>query len=237
MRFSWWLANLVGACLVLLLSACAAPRAERPSDIISVSTANQELALLPVKGRAPKTGYSRDNFGESWIDLDRNGCDTRNDILSRDLEKPVVDENCKVQSGTLTDPYSGKVIGFIRGEKTSAEVQIDHVVSLSNSWQTGAQQLSASERLAFANDPKNLMAVDGPTNSAKGDGDAATWLPPRKAGRCAYIARQISVKAKYALWVTSAEKSAMLRVLAECPTTPSGSTTPRELKTPTFRPS
>jgi hypothetical protein len=83
--------------------------------------------------------------------------------------------------------------------------------------QTGAQQLTRAERIDLANDPLELLAVDGPTNEAKGDGDAATWLPPNKKFRCAYVARQVAVKAKYHLWVTVAEKAAINRLLDSCP--------------------
>ena len=183
-------------------------------------TAEQALDSLAVKGRAPKTGYARDQFGQRWADVNRNGCDTRNDILKRDLSSVVFKaktNNCVVLSGTLIDPYSGKTINFVRGNITSMAVQIDHVVALSNAWQTGAFKLSIETRTQFANDPLNLLAVDGPLNEQKGDGDAATWLPPLKSFRCKYVARQIAVKAKYGLWVTPPEKSAMKSILAKCP--------------------
>ena len=187
----------------------------------SAMTAIDALNQLPVKGRAPKTGYSREAFGQAWSDVDRNGCDTRNDILKRDLKNVVFKpgtRNCVVISGQLQDPYSGTLMDFIRGETTSALIQIDHVVALSNAWQTGAFQLSLKTRTSLANDPLNLLAVKGTLNSQKGDGDAATWLPPNKSYRCEYVARQISVKRKYGLWVTSPEKEEMLRILAKCPT-------------------
>ena len=191
------------------------------SAATAISDALTTLEKIPVKGRAPKTGYSRNQFGPQWSDVDRNGCDTRNDILKRDLTAIVVREktrNCVIESGILEDPYSGEKIEFQRGEKTSALVQIDHVVALSNAWQTGIFQATTKVRTAFANDPLNLMAVKGSLNSQKGDGDAATWLPPNKAFRCTYVARQINVKFKYGLWVTKAEKEAMARILqsAEC---------------------
>jgi hypothetical protein len=179
------------------------------------------LETVPVKGRAAKTGYSRDMFGQSWADVDRNGCDTRNDILKRDLTSIVYKSrtrDCVVLSGTLSDRYSGESINFVRGNVTSMEVQIDHVVALSNAWQTGAFQLTLAQRTALANDPLNLFAVKGRLNSQKGDGDAATWLPPLKNFRCAYVAQQIAVKAKYSLWVVAPEKAAMLNILAKCPT-------------------
>ena len=180
----------------------------------------QVLSTLPVKGRAPKTDYSRDQFGQAWADVDRNGCDTRNDVLRRDVTAAALKpgtRGCVVLSGVLKDPYTGKLINFVRGASTSSAVQIDHVVALSDAWQKGAQRLSPARRLAFANDPLNLLAVDGPANLRKSDSDAATWLPPDKAYRCAYVARQISVKASYALWVTAAEHDAMARILGDCP--------------------
>lgn len=175
---------------------------------------------LPVKGRAPKTGYDRDLFGSGWVDVDRNGCDTRNDILARDLtalETKPGTGGCVVLRGRLVDPYGGESIAFVRGNATSTAVQIDHVVALSDAWQKGAQGWDAGVRVAFANDPLNLLAVDGPLNASKGDGDTATWLPPRKEIRCAYVARQVAVKAKYGAWVTQAERDAMVRVLSACP--------------------
>lgn len=186
-------------------------------------SALEALAQLPVKGRAPRTGYDRDLFGQRWADVDRNGCDQRNDILNRDLTDRTHREGtrgCVVTSGVLIDPFTGTRIDFVRGNDTSTAVQIDHVVALSDAWQKGAQQLSGEERRGFANDPLNLLAVDGPTNQAKSDGDAATWLPPRKAFRCEYVAIQIAVKQRYGLWITAAERDAMARVLVSCPQQP-----------------
>lgn len=185
------------------------------------TSATDVLARLAVKGRAPKTGYSRDQFGQVWADIDRNGCDTRNDIMKRDLTDLVFKagtRDCLVISGTLIDRYSGETINFVRGNGTSMEVQIDHVVALSNAWQTGAFKLSVVQRTALANDPLNLFAVKGKLNSQKSDGDAATWLPPLKSFRCAYVSQQIAVKAKYGLWVTPPEKAAMVSILSKCVT-------------------
>ncbi len=202
------------------VSGIAAPaQAIRFSEATEV-TASSVLSSLPVKGRAAKTGYSRSQFGQAWADVDRNGCDTRNDMLKRDLtnvEFKVKTRDCVVLSGVLLDRYSGETINFVRGNVTSMEVQIDHVVALSNAWQTGAFKLTLMQRTAFANDPMNLFAVKGRLNSQKGDGDAATWLPPLKSFRCTYVAQQIAVKAKYSLWVTAPEKEAMTRILAACP--------------------
>ena len=175
------------------------------------------LNKLPGKGRAPKTGYTREQFPH-WKDPDKNGCDSRNDILKRDLTKVIFKEgtnNCKVISGTLLDPYSNKIIAFDLN-KSSSTIDIDHVVALSNAWQTGAFQLTLDQRTNFANDPLNLLAVDFKLNRQKGDGDAATWLPPYKSYRCTYVARQVSVKAKYKLWVTAPEKTAIANLLKSC---------------------
>ena len=188
--------------------------------IASQIRAEDALKELETKGRAPKTGYDRDLFGTPWSDLDRNGCDTRNDILERDLVAAGLvrdGDRCTIVTGVLIDPYSGERIEFVRGRVSSLAVQIDHVVSLSNAWQTGAFRWTSERLREFANDPLNLLAVKGSLNSQKGDGDAATWLPPRKGFRCLYVARQIAVKKRYALWVTKPERAAMKRILARCP--------------------
>ena len=187
-------------------------------------SAAEALETLEVKGRASKTDYSRMQFGNGWTSV--AGCDTRNTILYRDMPDAKTDENCRVISGTLHDPYTDETISFVRGAETSQLVQIDHVVALSNAWQTGAQGLTETNRIALANDPLNLLAVDGAANQQKSDGDAATWLPSNKPFRCQYVARQIAVKRKYHLWVTSAEKQAITRVLSACP----GQMLPTEIK-------
>ena len=181
----------------------------------TTSAASVALKSLTIKGRAPKTAYSRAQFGAGWTTT--GGCDTRNVILRRDLTGISPDKGCIVISGSLADPYTGRTIRFLRGASTSSDVQIDHVVALSNAWQTGAQQLSQDRRIELANDSLELLAVDGPTNIQKSDGDAATWLPPNKAYRCQYVARQIAVKLKYQLWLTAAESETMATTLQTCP--------------------
>ncbi|MDB5161546.1 MAG: uncharacterized protein JWM52_54 [Candidatus Saccharibacteria bacterium] len=185
-----------------------------PSAIPSGSgMASTTLETLVVKGRAATTGYTRDQFGSGWSTVD--GCDTRNIILNRDLQNPVLDEECRVVSGTLNDVYTAKVINFTKED--SSTIQIDHVIALSDAWQKGAQQLTRQMRVQLANDPLELIAVDGASNQEKGDGDAATWLPSNISFRCQYVARQIAVKQKYTLWVTGAEKQAMKDILNTCP--------------------
>lgn len=177
------------------------------------------LRTLEVKGRAAMTGYDRAMYGHAWMDTDRNGCDTRNDMLAAQLYDLVVEPNgCVVTAGVLDDPYTATRIDFYRGHGTL--VDIDHVVSLSNAWVTGAAYWTMQQRAAFANDPLNLLAVDAHANRQKSDGDAATWLPSNKAYRCEFVARQVAVKHKYALWVTPPEAAAIERILGACPDQP-----------------
>ena len=198
--------------LALMLFAPSSAVAAEPPTAISV------LNKLEVKGRAAKTGYTRSQFPH-WSDLDRNGCDSRNDILKRDLKVIIFKDgtrDCKVISGELVDPFSGKKLQFNLNTAAS-NIDIDHIVALSNAWQTGAAYFDKDARSSIANDPLNLLAVDASLNRQKGDGDAATWLPPLKTFRCEYVARQVAVKFKYKLWVTAPEKKAISNILAKCP--------------------
>lgn len=200
---------------ILIAGAMALPLSPAQA---ATEKASNVLETLAVKGRAPKTGYDRDGLFGSWADPDRNGCDARNDILARDLTNKVIDSNrCKVLSGNLTDPYSGIQISFVQGRGTSNLVPIDHIVAVSDAWQKGAFKWDSVKRVNFYNDPLNLQATQMRLNSQKGDGDAATWLPPLKSYRCTYVARQVAVKAKYSIWITTAEKAAMKAILAKCP--------------------
>lgn len=182
----------------------------------SVILANEALGKLAVKAAVSREGYSREQFGNGWSEL--NGCDMRNLVLKRDLQQTTLDiDNCTVLSGVLQqDPYTGQTINFKRGRDTSSAVQIDHVVALADAWTKGAQQLPADKRRQFANDPLNLLAADGPANMQKGASDAAQWLP-RAEFSCRYVARQIAVKVAYQLWVTQTEYNAMNRTLGSCP--------------------
>lgn len=191
------------------------PSPEAPTPV--ASPALSALASVAIKGRAPKTGYERDLFATDW---DYSfGCDTRNKILRRDFSEFVLrsGSSCIIETGVLQDPYTGEAISFQRGVGTSNAVQIDHVVSLSDAWQKGAQQLTGDQRYALYNDPLNLLAVSGPANSQKSDSDAASWLPANKGFRCAFVARQVAVKLSYNLWMTQAEFDTIANILSECP--------------------
>jgi hypothetical protein len=197
--------------------AVPAPTAPTATQAAAAAHARDLLAALPVKGPAPATGYDRTgDFGSAWLDVDRNGCDTRNDVLARDLTDVVRSGPCRVLAGELVSPYTGATIDFVRGKTTSTKVQIDHVVALENVWRTGGQQLNQDEREALANDPENLFAVDQHSNAQKRSGDAATWLPANTAFRCTYVEHQVAVKTTYRLWVVPAERAAIERVLARC---------------------
>lgn len=177
--------------------------------------AKDVLESLAVKEKDESQKYYRKLFYDDWA-TDKNGCSTREVILKRDL-KDVVLNACKVMSGTLDDPYTGKIVNFVRGQNSSSAVQIDHVVALSNAWTTGANQFDEKKRHELSQDPLNLLAVEGSANQEKSDQDAASWLPINKSFQCQYVARQISVKYKYRLWVTTEEKAMMRQVLSRCP--------------------
>lgn len=193
---------------------------EAPVEEIIVGSAMEALKSLAVQPAYTGGGYDRDAFGAAWEDVDGNGCDTRNDILRRDIPNASVGSDCTVQFGSFPDPYTGTVIEFDRSAGGGGGIDIDHVVALSAAWATGAADWDATKRLQFANDPLNLLASDSGENRGKGDKDASAYLPPNQAFHCEYVARQIAVKAKYTAWVTPAEKSAMETVLATCPDEP-----------------
>ena len=201
----------------------AVPDTEASSDTPIVPgqrRALEVLAELQTKGRSPKTNYSRERFYESWPMID--GCNLRQRIIKRDFGDNAVLDGCNVLSGEYDEPYTGQHLVFNEKSEISTGIQIDHVVALSDAWQKGADldHMSDETRYALATDPLNLLAVDANANQVKKDGDAATWLPKNKKFRCQYVARQVSVKAKYNLWVTAAEREMIEKILAQCPNEP-----------------
>lgn len=202
-----------------------------PANITEEQRARYQRALdtaksLPVVELDTKSKYKRvEQFGEAWKDVNGNGCDTRNDILKRDLRDVTTAgrNNCRVTSGVFDDPYTGKTIHFKYGKDTSSEVQIDHVVALHDAWMTGAQKLTQQEREALANDPDNLLAVDGPENQRKGDGlclnksgCTGMYLPPNEKYHCEYAAKFTEVKSKYNLGLTEGQKETLVPLLEQC---------------------
>ena len=215
---------------VIVIAAAGACATSRPGESrplpaatgpAATGPAASVLARLPLSDGASVGGYRRARFGPAWADVDHNGCDTRNDVLNRDLRdlrwRPGT-HGCVVLAGDLVDPYSGTRMAFAKSAADA--IQIDHVVALGDAWRTGSARWSDARRVQFANDPLNLLAVSGALNNAKGDRDASGWLPPSAAFRCPYVARQIAVKAKWGLSVTPAERAAMARVLLSCPGEP-----------------
>lgn len=190
-----------------------------PVTATELAQARTLLGELQVREPTTSPKYDRTAFGPAWADEDHNGCDTRNDILARELTKTKVKDGtngCVVLSGTLVDRYTGETISFTRGQDTSSDVQIDHVVALADSWYKGASAWDDAQRQAFANDPLNLLAVDGPSNQEKAAYDASLWLPPNREFRCQFAVIQIRVKAEYDLWVTNAELRALGKQLNSC---------------------
>ncbi|WP_082096461.1 GmrSD restriction endonuclease domain-containing protein [Demequina gelatinilytica] len=193
----------------------ASPASSVSATPTPTGSALEAALALAVEAPASTDGYSREEFGPAWADVDHNGCDTRNDMLQLRLTAVALDGACIVLEGDLDDPYTGTVIHFERGG--ASEIDIDHMVALSAAWQTGAGEWEPAKRVALANDPLNLEPVDAGENRAKGDDDAAEWLPPNRSYRCEYVARQVAVKTKYGLWVTADERDAIVDVLEGCP--------------------
>jgi len=183
------------------------------------------IAQIPLRVRG--ADYRREAFGDSWTDDNpaaggHNGCDTRNDILDRDLvDKSYVSiKRCPtaVATGLLHDPYTNADIAFTRGEQTGAAVQIDHIVPLALAWDLGARNWTDDLRLRFANDPANLLAVQGQANQDKGDREPATWMPPNTAFRCQYAIQFIAVLRGYALPIDAPSAAALRDAASTCPT-------------------
>ena len=195
-----------------------------PAGTLDPAAASAALAGLPVAEKTSLDGYERGCgegegcvFGPAWADVDRNGCDQRNDVLHRDLTDVQVREgtqDCVVIAGILDDPYTGAVVPFVKAD--AAEVPIDHVVPLAAAWVQGAAQWPIEQRQAFANDLGNLIATTRAENSSKGDSTADEWVPPDPTYGCSYATVVITVKDAYALSVTPDEAAALEDLLATC---------------------
>lgn len=186
---------------------------ERSTAPVKAGTALTALKQLPVKGSAPMTGYSREKFPH-WKDIDNDGCRSSDQAVKLHANVELKNK-CREVAGVMTDPYSGQEIRW--GSSRVKIVDIDHVVALGNAWVSGAWQMTQDVRQNIANDQLNLLPVRADLNRQKGDSNAASWLPPNKSFRCQYVSRQIAVKKKYGLSITSAEATAMGDVLNTCP--------------------
>ena len=142
----------------------------------------------------------------------------RDQILDRDLAEVIYEDesDCDVADGVLHDPYTGAVIEG----NLSETVEIDHIVSLGDAWYSGAQDWSAEEREAFANDPDNLVAVDAPANTSKSDDSIAEWYPdwdaPSESAECRYAAQYVDVVASYDLSVASDDYKLLKKLETDC---------------------
>jgi hypothetical protein len=185
----------------------------------SGSTQDSYLDDLVVAEQERDGSYDRALFGQTWADVDRNGCDTRNDILGRDLDDVEFKQgtrDCKVLAGTLQDPYSGTTVSFTSGKDTSVLVQIDHIVPLAWAWYHGARDWTDLQREGFANDPRNLLAVNGDDNQGKSDSGPALWMPPAEDYSCEYIERFVAVLVAYDLTIGSDDAQQVAAVERDC---------------------
>ena len=227
------LAVAIGVTIGLLLPQVSSDAAKITGGYTATGSAADTLNALAVDDNQSSSGYDRDSFGFRTTDVDGNGCDVRDDVLARDLTDITYKYagSCVVESGTLADPYTAQTIHFVRGRATSAKVQIDHVVSLYDAWASGARDWDQAKRVEYANDPDVLLASDGPANMAKGSGIDVNgrseyltqhtgapdvWMPDNKAYRCDYMAKRVSIKAKYGLTMTAREKQQTITYLAQC---------------------
>lgn len=227
MRLPDLIAFAVAIVIVAVVGFLNAAQSQNTQQLLAKAPtqAARSLESLPItdndvkKNQTDIPRYKRDQFGTRWADVNHTGCDTRNEILARDLTDVVYKpgtHDCVVLSGKLADPYTGKNIDFVRGQGTSEKVQIDHVVALKDAWVSGAWAWDTPTREQFANDPLNLMAVDGPANQAKSDLSADGWLPDNREFHCRFAVRQVVVKEKWGLSVTSEEKHSLAKVLSQC---------------------
>ncbi|MFT4088448.1 MAG: HNH endonuclease family protein [Gordonia sp. (in: high G+C Gram-positive bacteria)] len=195
-------------------------------DPARAATARGQLAaLIVLRARPPHDrAYAREAFGPAWTDAAQvagggNACDTRNDVLSRDLrvDKSVAAANCRhaVAAGRFRSPYTGQEVVFERG-RGSRLVQIDHIVPLAYAWDMGAARWPPERRTALANDPANLVAVDAASNQAKSDAEPARWMPPLLTFWCQYAVQFVEVSWAYRLPVDQASRAVLARALAEC---------------------
>lgn len=232
--FSQWVSNAGAAdsqdAPLPLIDAQPLPAQEAPQEGIAPETfaATADAATLESLSVDDALGgkpiYNRDHFGQAWsddVDVEggHNGCDTRNDILRRDLTDIVVrnkTRDCVIEKGKLVDPYTGSTINFVRGGKKKHGVDIDHIVPLANAWYAGAYTWDEQKRRNFANDPINLVATSLEANRIKKAKTADQWMPSNKAFTCEYAQRQIRVKSLYALTVTTREKAALAGALKSC---------------------
>ncbi|QRD90039.1 secreted protein [Aspergillus flavus] len=181
-----------------------------PPGIPATTTAENELAGLTVAAQGSQDGYDRDLFPH-WISQG-DSCDTREVVLARDGEDVEKNDSCSPTSGTWYSPYDGKTW------TDKSDLDIDHVVPLSNAWKSGASDWTTDQRQAFANDLENpqLLAVTNSVNREKSDDGPEDWKPPLTSYYCTYAKMWVKVKSVYNLTITQDEKSALVDMLDSC---------------------
>lgn len=172
------------------------------------SDAQALVDQLTVAPEGSGAGYDRDLF-DHWIDVDHDGCHTRCEVL--EAEKRY-DLPGLPQGGWLSiyDGYS---------TDDASELDVDHVVALSEAWRSGADRWDANRRRAFANDldePDALIAVTASTNRSKSDRDPASWQPPNSGAWCQFGLGWVRVKIKWELTADDAEVRALRNILRGC---------------------
>lgn len=213
--FALLLAMMIG---VMAPASAADPRSPTGSWSAETPTVidGALLATLEIREPGADSAYDRDAFGPAWKDVDGNGCDTRNDMLKRDLSRDTFDDDdCTVLTGTLKDPYTGEIIEFVRAMGGS-QIDIDHMIPLSAAWHAGASEWTDAERLAYANDPLVLLAVDAGANRSKSDQTIAEWMPTNEAVACKYGASWVLVAAEYDLSISPEDHETLKELAAEC---------------------
>lgn len=217
---------LVGLLLTALLvgplglaGPAAASDARSPAGSWSAATPRtidaSAVASLEVREPGASTDYDREAFGKPWADVDDNGCDTRNDILARDMSRETLEGDCKVLTGVLKDPYTGEQIDFDKS-KGSNQIDIDHMIPLGAAWEAGASEWTDEQRLQYANDPLVLLAVDSGANRSKSDQTISEWMPTNTAIACQYGASYVAIALKYELSVSPADHDKLEELSGSC---------------------
>jgi hypothetical protein len=162
-------------------------------------------------GEDKLNGYNRNLF-KHWIDADKDGCNTRAEVLIEEaIVKPRIGLKCKITGGKWLSAYDGKTVA------NSSVLDVDHMVPLAEAWRSGAWKWTPAQRQAFANDLENseaLIAVTLSTNRSKSDRDPALWMPTKD--KCRYTANWISIKTKYSLTMDLKESVKLTSLVVEC---------------------
>jgi hypothetical protein len=164
-----------------------------------------------------RDGYARTKF-RHWVDEDRDGCNTRAEVLIAESRTPAeIGPGCKILGGSWFSYYDQAHLTEPRG------LDIDHMVPLAEAWDSGASQWTAARRQAYANDlgsERSLVAVTAKTNRSKSDQDPAEWMPPAVDARCTYLSDWIATKLRWNLTTDTTERNTLRDLAVTCADTP-----------------